>query len=77
MISFAITLQQSCGNDGSLGYEKNVIGGDGISKTGMWKKCASLVELRRCGNVPYRAFPGNMPVPTHSGAVVHRSIRRP
>jgi hypothetical protein len=38
----AITTQQSCGNDGVMSLEENVIGRDGISKTTVWKKCVSF-----------------------------------
>ncbi len=36
-------------------HGKSLIGGDGISKTMVWKKCAPSWELRTCGNVPFAA----------------------
>ena len=38
--------------------DRNLIRRDGISKTVMWKKCASSGELRRCGNVPFERHAG-------------------
>jgi hypothetical protein len=58
----AITAQQSC----SISIDGNLIGRDGISKTTVWKKCASL------GNFAHaKTFPCGMPVPTEKWGFVY------
>jgi hypothetical protein len=47
--SRGITAQQVC----SIGPREDLSGGNGISKTAMWKNYASVRELRRCENVPH------------------------
>ena len=46
----AITAQQFCSSDSG----ENLIGRDGISKTVVWRKCASSGELRSCETFPVR-----------------------
>jgi hypothetical protein len=59
----AIAAQQSC----SIEDDKSLMGRNGMSRTTIWKECAEwgTSQMRK------RSLCG-MPVPTQSGAFVHR-----